>query len=96
MPHLIWSPTAIHDLQRLYRFLAPKNPDAAKRAVRAIRTGVKILAHQPEAGRTIDKMTVDYREWFIEFGSEGYLARYRYSGGAVTILSVQHGREASD
>lgn len=96
MPHLIWSPPAVGDLRRLHRFLAPKNPAAAKRAILAIRSGVKVLRHQPEAGRPVDKMTVDYREWFIEFGSDGYVARYRYSGGTVTILSVRHGREASD
>ena len=95
MPQLIWSPPAIYDVQRLYRFLAPKNPEAAKRAVKAIRAGVKILAHQPKAGRPVDEMPLEFREWFIGFGSEGYLARYHFSGGAVTILSVRHGREAS-
>jgi len=29
MPRLIWSPSALHDVQRLYRFLAEKNVDAA-------------------------------------------------------------------
>ena len=33
MPQLIWAPPALLDVQRLYRFLAPKNADAAKRAV---------------------------------------------------------------
>ena len=36
MPQLIWSPQALIDVQRLYRFLAPKNQDAAKRAVTAL------------------------------------------------------------
>lgn len=45
MSRLIWTPPALADVQRLYRFLAPKNADAAQRAVKAIRTGVKILAH---------------------------------------------------
>jgi plasmid stabilization system protein ParE len=43
MSRLIWSPLALLDVQRLYRFLVPKNPDAAKRAVQAIRQGVKVL-----------------------------------------------------
>ena len=50
MPHLIWSPSALQDVHRVYRFLAEKNIDAAKRAAKAIRDGVKILAHQPEVG----------------------------------------------
>jgi hypothetical protein len=30
MSRLIWSPSALLDVQRFHRFLAPKNPDAAK------------------------------------------------------------------
>ena len=37
MPRLIWSQPALLDVQRLYRFLAPKNPDAAQRAVRGVK-----------------------------------------------------------
>ena len=33
MSRLIWSPLALLDVQRLYRFLAPKNLDTAQRAV---------------------------------------------------------------
>ena len=43
MPRLIWAQPALLDVQRLYRFLAPKNVDAAKRAVKAIRHGVQVL-----------------------------------------------------
>ena len=47
MPRLIWSPSALRDVQRLYRFLAPKNLDAAKRAVSAIRSGVACALQHP-------------------------------------------------
>ncbi|WP_293752707.1 toxin-antitoxin system HicB family antitoxin [Limnohabitans sp. Rim8] len=47
MPQLIWSPQALLDVQRLSRFLAPKNQHAAKRAVTAIRQSVKVLSLQP-------------------------------------------------
>lgn len=72
MSRLIWTPPALADVQRLYRFLAPKNADAAQRAVKAIRTGVKILAHQRHLGRPMDDMDGDYREWLISFGNSGY------------------------
>lgn len=94
MPSLKWSPRALSDVQRLYRFLAPKNPDAATRAVRAIRAGVKILAHQPEAGRPAEEMGSEFREWVIGFGRDGYVALYRYEGDEVVILAVRQGREA--
>ncbi len=94
MPRLIWSPNALHDVSRLYRFLLPKNADAAKRAATAIREGVKLLGRHPEAGRPIDDMPAEFREWPIEFGSGGYVALYRFDGGEVIILAVRHGREA--
>lgn len=62
MPRLIWSPAALLDVQRLYRFLLLKNPDAAKRAVRAIRQGVRVLEQQPGVGRPIDDMPEEFRE----------------------------------
>ena len=80
-------------MRRLYRFLAPKNPDAARRAVRAIRQGVNALARHPEIGRPVDEMPPEFREWFIPFGQSGYLSLYRYDGKAVAILAVRHGRE---
>ena len=70
MPRLIWSPEALRDVQRLYRFLAPKNIDAAKRAVGAVRQGVKVLQLQSGLGRPIVDMPEEFREWIIDFGGE--------------------------
>lgn len=96
MPHLIWSPPALRDIQRLYRFVAVKNPDAAKRAVRAIRQGVKVLGHQPQVGRPAQDMVAAYREWEIDFGDSGYVVRYRLGPNSVVILAVRHQKEAGD
>ncbi len=94
MPHLIWAPAALQDVQRAYRFLAEKNADAAKRAAKAIREGVKILADQPEIGRPVEEMEPEYREWLIDFGDSGYIALYRYDGHVAVILAVRHQKEA--
>ncbi len=77
MGRLIWAPSALSDVQRLYRFLAPKSPDAARRAIKAIRSGVKVLTLQPGVGRPVEEMAFPYREWMINFGSGGYVALYR-------------------
>jgi plasmid stabilization system protein ParE len=77
----------------LYRFLAPKDKAAASRAIKVIRAGVKILSHQPEAGRPIEDMDPAFREWFIDFGSSGYIVMYRLSGETATILAVRHQKE---
>ena len=93
MPRLIWSPAALGDVQRLYRFLAAKNAEAAKRAVAAIRVGVKPIASQPGIGRPVDGMEPEYREWLIDFGDSGYIVLYRHDDQAANILAVRHQRE---
>ncbi len=94
MPRLIWSPTALLDAQRLYRFLAPKNLDAAARAVGAIRQGVKLLEQQSGLGRPIEDMDDEFRDWIIDFGDSGYVVRYRVTADTITILGVRHQKEA--
>jgi plasmid stabilization system protein ParE len=93
MPQLIWSPEALLDVQRLYRFLAPKSPDAAKRAVKTIREGVRLLAQQPGVGRPVEDMDDAFRDWIIDFGDSGYVARYRADRQVVTILAVRYQKE---
>lgn len=94
MPQVIFAPAAIRDLQRLREFLRPKNPDAARRAGEAIRQGVRILGAQPRLGRMIDDLPEQFREWLIDFGDSGYVARYHIDGDAVTILAIRHQKEA--
>lgn len=94
MPRLIWTPQALADVQRLYRFLSSKNKDAARRAVQAIRQGVKVLTLQPGMGRPIEDLPVEFREWLIDFGDSGYVARYRQDGDAIVVLAVRHQKEA--
>ena len=93
MPRLIWSRQALLDVQRLYRFLASKNVHAAKRAVSAVRQGVRVLTYQSRIGRPVDDMPDEFREWMIDFGDSGYLVRYRIGSDAITILAVRHQRE---
>ena len=93
MPQLIWAPPALLDVQRLYRFLASKNADAAKQAVKAIRQEVTVLGQQPGIGRPVENMPDEFRNWIIDFGDSGYVARYRIDADAVTILAVRHQKE---
>ena len=93
MPRVIWSQAALLDVQRLYRFLAPKNLDAAKRAVKAVRTGFNVLQLQSAIGRPIDDMPTEFREWIIDFGDSGYVVRYRIDSELVVILAVRHQKE---
>lgn len=94
MPSLIWSPEALADVQRLYRFLADKNPDAARRAAQVIREGMQIVADQPSIGRPAEDMPPEFREWPIPFGASGYVALYRLGPEVALVVAVRHQKEA--
>ena len=93
MPRLRWS-QALLGIARLHDFLAPKNRDAAKRAVEGIRKGVMALGRHPEIGRPVEDLPPEFREWVIDFGHGAYVALYHFDGRKVVILAVRHGREA--
>jgi plasmid stabilization system protein ParE len=90
---LVWTPRALADLDRLHRFLAERDRDAARRAVRAIRDGMRLIEAHPEAGRPAEGMDPEFRERWIAFGRSGDLALYRLDGRRVVVLAVRHGRE---
>ena len=94
MPRLIWTPEALRDIQSCYRFLAIKNQAAASKAVRSIRDGMRVVAEHPEAGRPVDRMDPEFREWLIGFGDSGYVVLYRLDGDTAVVLAVRHQKEA--
>jgi plasmid stabilization system protein ParE len=89
---VIYSPVALHDLERLFEFLAERDPKAAVGAMQAIRSAVDILANHPLVGRVRDG---EVRELVISFGASGYLALYRYLAvpRIVRVLGFRHQRE---
>ncbi|MFN8795282.1 MAG: type II toxin-antitoxin system RelE/ParE family toxin [Betaproteobacteria bacterium] len=93
MPQVRFSQPAIRDLERLREFLRPKSPVAAKRAGEVIAKAVQVLGLQPKLGRPIEDMPDEFREWIIDFGDSGYVARYHMDPDAVTILAVRHQKE---
>ena len=93
MPRIKWTPRSLRDIVRLHDFLVSKSRDAATRAVKSIRGGVKLLGKHPEIGRPIEDLPDEFREWVVEFGSGAYVVQYRYDGVEVVILAIRHGRE---
>jgi plasmid stabilization system protein ParE len=90
---LIWSPEALADVLHLYRFLAEKNPDAARRAASAVRDGMQIIADHPDVGRPVDDMDPEFQEWPISFGASGYVALYRLEKDVALVVAVRHQKE---
>lgn len=91
MPQIVLTEYAAADLQRIYRFLAPKNEQAARNAVKAVKEALGNLARFPASGRFFDG---EYREWPVSFGNSGYTVLYRITPEAVVILAVKHHRES--
>lgn len=89
MPRLIWSTRALADVQRIFLRASPR--DCGLRSVRAIRSGVQILARLPHVGRPVENMDPDFREWPIEYGRGGYIALYHYDGDRAVILAMRPG-----
>jgi len=75
MPRLRRSQPAPADVARLHAFLAPKSRDAAQRAVKTTRQGVKALGKHPAIGRPVEDLPPEFREWLVEFGQAAYLGR---------------------
>lgn len=94
MPRVRWSQAALLDVDRLYCFLVSNSRDAAGRAIRVIREGVKQLGKHPEIGRPLEELPTEFREWVVEFGTSAYVVLYRYDAREVVLLAVRHGREA--
>lgn len=92
MAALIYAPRALADLERLFEFLAEKDPGAAVAAAQAIREAVAILERHPLIGRPVEH---GLRELVISHGRTGYVALYRHvlPDGVVLILALRHQRE---
>ena len=81
---------AERDLIRLNEFLAQKSPTAARKAMRAISSGLRSLSDVAERGRPVGPHVRELRIWF---GRDGYVARYHVDGRVVTITRIFHARE---
>lgn len=93
MPALMFSPTALRDLERLRAFLRTKNLQAAREATRKVLMALQALEEHPELGRTVEDRAPDYRELVIPFGRDGYIVAYRYVEDKVLVLGLWHQRE---
>ncbi len=90
MPALNWHPDALHDVERLYRFLAENSPSSARQAVDAIRQAANQLAASPGIGAPL----AEFRQFPARFGRSAYVLRYAVlEDGSVLIVRVRHSRE---
>jgi plasmid stabilization system protein ParE len=93
MAQVVLSRNAGLDLERLHRFLAEKNPGAARRAMRTIRDKLRALEQFPRLGPA-DPDRPGTRQFFMPYGAAGCVARYEVQEDTVIVLAIRHMREA--
>ncbi|MDZ7961396.1 MAG: type II toxin-antitoxin system RelE/ParE family toxin [Aulosira sp. DedQUE10] len=92
MSQIVWTETAIDDLNRHYDFIKLNNPDAAARAIQAIVYTGESLQQNPCRGRIVDEIA-GLRKVLVSFGQYGFIIHYVILEDDVVILRVYHGRE---
>jgi plasmid stabilization system protein ParE len=95
VPQVIVTEGATEGLERCRKFLAAKDPEAARRAGQAIERRFLLLETAPDVGRPFPEMP-ELRELVIAFGDSGYVALYRHepADDAVYVLAFRHQKEA--
>ncbi|QIT56594.1 type II toxin-antitoxin system RelE/ParE family toxin [Aquisalimonas sp. 2447] len=93
MSRVIFTPAAVQDLDRLKGFLQAKGPAAAEKAAQAIIQGMQAIEEMPHIGRPIEDLPPEYRDWLVDFGDSGYIARYRLDGETAVVLAIRHQKE---
>jgi plasmid stabilization system protein ParE len=90
---VVYTPAAVHDLERLVDFLLEEDPTAAMETAGLVTGALAMLEKHPLLGRTTSE---NLRELVISRGQSGYLALYDYEPIAdlIVILAVRHQREA--
>ncbi len=92
MSQIVWTETAIGDLNRHYDFIKLNDVDAAARAVQAIVSLGESLQQNPRRGAIVDEIA-GLRKLLVPFGKYGYIIHYAILEDDVIILHVYHGRE---
>ncbi|MBU7585583.1 MAG: type II toxin-antitoxin system RelE/ParE family toxin [Nostoc sp. TH1S01] len=92
MSEIVWTESAIDDLNRHYDFIKLNNPDAASRAVQAIVSSSESLQQNPRRGAIVDEIA-GLRKFLVSFGKYGFIIHYVILEDDIVILRVYHGRE---
>jgi len=93
---IFYSSGAVSDINRVRNFLEIRNPQAAIRALRAIRLALAHVEAMPHIGKPTKDP--DIRQITVRFGRYGYIVRYRILSPdqAIFVTRIWHGREARE
>jgi toxin ParE1/3/4 len=83
---IIWSPTAVRDLNHARAYIAQRNPTAARNVAQTIRRAVRRLADFPASGRP--GRLPNTRELVVT--GTPFVVPYRVVGDRIEIVAVLH------
>jgi plasmid stabilization system protein ParE len=92
MSPVVWTRTALEDVDRLVEGLAELSPDAAVRAAQAIRQGGNSLGSNAKRGAMVQGAP-GVRKLLVRFGRSGFVIHYAILEDEIVILRVYHGRQ---
>lgn len=85
-----WTRKARQDLERVYAFMEPVNPERAQAIVEVLIKGVERLAELPRVGERIRRYSRrEVRRIFVG----DYELRYELKADAIIVLRLWHARE---
>ena len=92
MAHVVYTPAALEDLERLVDFLLEDDPAAAVATTELVAGALEMLGKHPLLGRVA---TTNLRELVISRGKSGYVALYDFDAASdlVVVLAIRHQRE---
>ena len=91
MPQIIYTAEFVNDFERLYTYLAEKNPIAAQKLAVLLEEKLDLLPAIPKAFAFFG----EFRLYLLQFGSSGYAILYDYDEelDTITILRIKHQKE---
>lgn len=92
MSQIVWTDTAIDDLNRHYDFIKINNAEVASRALEAIVFSGESLQQNPRRGAVVNEKA-GLRKLLVPFGKYGFIIHYIILEDDVVILNIYHGRE---
>ncbi len=93
MAKIVLAPEVQEDFERIFEFVAARDPGSAVARIESIVAAIDILRTSPEIGRPPTK---GKRELIIGSGTNGFVALYVYAKefDTVFILAIRGQREA--
>jgi plasmid stabilization system protein ParE len=87
MSQIVWTETAIDDLNRHYDFINLNNADAAARAIQAIVSSGESLQQNPHRGAIVDEIA-GLQKLVVSFDKYGFIIHYVILEDDVIILRI--------